>query len=201
MQSSLTLNNELRRVVTLREGIKGIASRAFQVNVLGLNAILLAKKFGEQARGFGVISNELRDFSHALREQMTGLSQNSMQLVDLATKQLKLTRQMALMANAAVSQPSTVHPRLQAALDRQAADYAELCDGIHGAHSRMTEWIDAAYQSCLFGTVIARSARIEAAHAGSAGQTLTDASNTFAEHVDHILPNLALLKQTVGAPV
>lgn len=189
--------NELHRVVALREGIKGVATRAFKINILGLNAILLAKQFGEQARGFGVISSELRDFSQSLTTQMRGLSENSVQLVDFATRQLKLTRQMALLSQAG----HTSHPHMQAAHRLQAAAHTQLSEGILQAHARMIAWVEAAHRSCLFGTVIARSARIEAAHAHAAGASLTDASNAFAEHVNQILPNLEKLRHTLGAQV
>lgn len=190
--TSAPQSNELHRVVNLRKGIKAVVSRAFKINILGINAILLAKQFGEQARGFGVISGELRGFSQALGEQMTGLNQNSVQLVDLATRQLKLQRQMQLLRSAGQAELTLMSRALQA----QAKEYQTLTDNIQQALDRMRIWVDAAYQSCLFGTVIARSARIEAAHAE--GASLTDVSNTFADHVQHILPSLELLRHSLG---
>jgi hypothetical protein len=189
--------NELQRVVTMREGIKVVVAYAFRVNVLGLNAILLAKKFGEAASGFGVISNELRLFGHELREQMLALNAGSVQLVSLATRQLKLGRQMLLMQEAcAAVQPSGA--RMQAALQAQQAESAGLQLGISQTLADMRERVEAAHQACLFGVVIARSALIEAAHSGQTGQVLSNTSSEFAEHVNQVLPNLQLLQQTLG---
>lgn len=197
MPDQSTEHNELQRVVTMREGIKVVVSYAFRVNVLGLNAILLAKKFGAAASGFGVISNELRVFGRELREQMQALNSGSVQLVNLATRQLKLARQMLLMQQAeAAVQPSGA--RMQAARQVQQDEFAHLQQGITQTLASMREQVEAAHQACLFGVVIARSALIEAAHSGPAGQVLSSTSSEFAEHVNQVLPNLQLLQQTLG---
>lgn len=197
MLQTPTNPNELQRVVAMREGIKVVVAYAFRINVLGLNAILLAKKFGDAACGFGVISNELRVFGRELREQMSALNTGSVQLVSLATRQLKLGRQMQLMqqANAAV-QPAGAH--MLAVLALQQQEFSCLQQGISATLLHMNERVEAARESCLFGVVIARSARIEAAHAGSTGQELSSTSSEFAEHVNQVLPNLQLLQQTLG---
>lgn len=198
MGIAASANSELLRVAALRQGIRLIASNAFRVNTLGLNAILLAKRFGEQARGFGVISSELRGFSKALGREMGVMNDDSVQLVNLATRQMKLHRQMLLMAGASDSL-NAPNRLMQAAVERQAAEHAAMAAGIRAIGIRMQQRIDDAYQVCLFGTVIARSARIEAAHAGPAGVALTEASLEFARQVEAILPSLELLKSAVKA--
>lgn len=197
MLQTSTNPNELQRVVAMREGIKVVVAYAFRINVLGLNAILLAKKFGDAASGFGVISNELRVFGRELREQMLALNTGSVQLVSQATRQLKLGRQMQLLqqANAAV-QPAGAH--MLAALALQQQELSRLQQGISATLLHMSERVEAARESCLFGVVIARSARIEAAHAGPTGQELSSTSSEFAEHVNQVLPNLQLLQKTLG---
>ena len=198
MAAAVSANSELLRVAALRQGIRLIVSNAFRVNTLGLNAILLAKRFGEQARGFGVISSELRGFSKTLGREMASLSADSVQLVSLATRQMKLRRQMLLMSAAedALAQP---YSRMQAALARQQRDYATMATSIHDISQRMLERVEDTCQACLFGTVIARAARIEAAHAGPAGAALTEASLEFARQVEAVLPSLELLRSAVKA--
>jgi hypothetical protein len=189
--------NDLQRVVSMRESIKVVASCAFRVNVLGLNAILLAKKFGDAARGFSVISNELRAFGKELREQMTALNDNSARLVELATFQMRLNRQIHLMQQAVDDQLQ--QPLLLQALARQSARHAQQQQEIQQTLGQMAIWVANAYQSCLFGTVIARSSRIEAAYAGPEGQVLTTTSNEFADQVEHVLASLDQLKVATGA--
>lgn len=197
MPQQATQFNELQRVVSMREGIKVVVSYAFRVNVLGLNAILLAKKFGDVACGFGVISNELRVFGRELREQMQALNSGSVQLVSFATQQLKLSRQMTLMQQAdAAVQPSGA--RMRAALTLQQTAFAGLQQGVSQTLEDMSAQVEAAHQLCLFGVVIARSALIEAAHSGPAGQVLSNTSSEFAAHVNQVLPSLQLLQRTLG---
>lgn len=186
--------HELQRFIMLREGIKEVAFRAFQIKLLALNATLLAKRFGEQARGFVVISTELRDFSQLLRTQMEGLGENSTKLVSLASYELKLLRQLNLLTSAG---QHTAHERLQGAQGQLQTQHQQLQRQMGQIHSAMQTWVDDAYQACLFGTVIARTAKIEAAHAGPLGAALADASNQFSEYVEQILPNLEQLKQAL----
>lgn len=187
-------NSELIRVAALRQGIRLIVSSAFRVNTMGLNAILLAKRFGEQAKGFGVISGELRSFSKSLGQSMQQLSEDSAELVSVATHQLKLKRRLQLLQTAA---DARAHAGLASACGRAQDDDAAMSLRLLQLRQRMQERIDDAYQSCLFGTVIARSARIEAAYAGSSGLALTEASFEFARQVDQVLPSLELLQRAV----
>ncbi len=191
-----SVSNELQRVVAIRESIKSVVSCAFRVNVLGLNAILLAKKFGDAASGFGVISNELRQFGRELTDEMFQLNEASASLVELASRQMRLVRQQGLLQRAAGEEPPRAS--LQEALQRHESRARQVERAVRDTLQQMSEFVALAYQSCLFGTVIARAARIEAAHAGSSGQVLTSTSNEFAEHVDRVLGSLEQLRQVTG---
>lgn len=180
----------------MRESIKSVAVCAFRVNLLGINAILLAKKFGDAASGFGVISGELRAFGRELRGEMEVLNEASIRLVELAAQQMRLARHQHLMRQAAGEESPL--PALAMALDGQRRAHEHLHQSVALTLQRMAEYVALAYQSCLFGTVIARAARVEAAHAGSRGQVLTATSNEFAEHVAAVLTSLELLKQATG---
>ena len=52
--------SELTCIVRVNEEIKSIVATAFRINLMALNAIFLAKRAGNAALGFGVLSNELR---------------------------------------------------------------------------------------------------------------------------------------------
>ena len=186
---------ELQRVTALKEGIKNIAIHAFQINLLGINAIVLAKQFGEKARAFGVISKELREFSQSLRQQMQGLASMSSELVSLATQELKLERQLSLLqqAQSQLDNPAT----LTLCINQCQYTTSTLNRQIAQAHQRMHAWLEGAYQVCLFGSVIARSAKIEAAYARGMGIGLTEASDEFADYIDQVLPNLEILKKAI----
>ncbi|WP_071870254.1 methyl-accepting chemotaxis protein [Atopomonas hussainii] len=185
----------LRQVVGLREEIKTINSIAFQVNLLGLNAILLAKQFGEVARGFGVISAELRAFSKQLASHMQAIAQRSVNLVSLETQRLCVHKRHALLCRA---QGRSTTDWLAQARQRQQDMLSHLQAEREDTFKHMREHLDEAYHTCLFGTVIARSARIEAAYAGNQGMVLTTTSLDFSARVDQVLASLDRLKQATG---
>ena len=185
----------LRQVVGLRESIKTINSIAFQVNLLGLNAILLAKQFGEVARGFGVISSELRAFSKQLSHHMQAIGERSVNLVSLETQRLCIHKRHKLLCAA---QGRSTSDWLTQAQQRQQGVLSTLHVEREKTFKAMREYLDEAYQTCLFGTVIARSARIEAAYAGNQGAVLTTTSLDFSARVDQVLASLDRLKQATG---
>ncbi|MDP2752765.1 MAG: chemotaxis protein [Rhodocyclaceae bacterium] len=61
---------ELQRMVRINEEIKSVVAVAFKINLMAMNAIFLAKRAGQTALGFGVLSNELRQFATNLQKQM-----------------------------------------------------------------------------------------------------------------------------------
>ena len=63
---------ELSRVVKANEDIKKVIRISSGVNLVALNAMLVAKRSGERSRGFAVVSSELRVFSRKLEGAMTG---------------------------------------------------------------------------------------------------------------------------------
>ncbi|HMM71224.1 MAG TPA: chemotaxis protein, partial [Rhodocyclaceae bacterium] len=56
----------LRTIVRINEQIKAVIGDAFRVRMMSLNALILAKRAGQSAVGFGVLSNELRGFASEL---------------------------------------------------------------------------------------------------------------------------------------
>ncbi len=86
---------DLLRIVRINEEIKSVVNVAFKINIMALNAIFLAKRAGTAARGFGVLSNELRVFSQDLRDCMlalTGLVHGCVNDVSLMLQDIRHTR-------------------------------------------------------------------------------------------------------------
>ena len=98
---------DLLRIVRINEEIKSVVGVAFKINIMALNAIFLAKRAGTAARGFGVLSNELRVFSQDLRDCMgtlTGLIHGCVNEVSLVLQDLRHT---GLLHQAAVLSPQS----------------------------------------------------------------------------------------------
>ncbi|MBV1777470.1 hypothetical protein KSF73_17250 [Burkholderiaceae bacterium DAT-1] len=185
---------ELRRAATLRQGIRRVAACAFTVNTLGINAILTAKRYGDHARGFGIISSELRHFSKALLVEMQVLTDLGMQLIREESNLLKRHRCMELLIRTEQASP---HSGLQAVIQTLKSDDSLKMIELNKVNKQMHIALGNAFEICLFGSVIARSARIESAHANTQGDALTDAANDFAKQVDSILLSLETLKRAL----
>lgn len=189
-----TVSTELTRVVVLRQGIHKVATCAFKVNTLGLNAILLSRRYGAHAKGFGVIAKELRDFSKTLHEEMAQLNLFGSTLIDLASQQLKLTRQLMLLGQAEAA--SQGQP-LSTAIARKQLNRDQLQSRIGQQHLQIRQSLARTLQDCLYGSVLARSAQIEAAYAGGHGNALTLASLEFTHYIDEILESLSFLEKAL----
>jgi len=70
MMKNQNSGRDLQRMVRINEEIKSVVAVAFKINLMAMNAIFLAKRAGQTALGFGVLSNELRQFATNLQKQM-----------------------------------------------------------------------------------------------------------------------------------
>ncbi len=186
--------SELQAVVSVNETVKNVLFSAFQLNLLGFNARVLANRLGTQALGFGVLSREWVTLGEQLRVRMTELGGVSHKLVSTFSEQRVFERRHRLLqeARARSSQRSefwrACTPRLeQQSSQRQAS--------VSKAHAKMAELVREAGRSCMYGVVIARSARIEAAWAGTGTRLLTQLAQEFEERLAEVMPVLTQLRK------
>lgn len=188
---------ELQNTVLINENIKMVIWNCFEINLMGLNAILLAKRAGRMARGFGVISGELRELSLQLQGSMNRLSCASQDMLAESSRSMTQERRsQMLLRTAAASEKNALYLADTLQRTRQAAD--ENTARLRMVHQRLAEYIDEAYQACVFGVVIARAARIESAYSGEHANVLAELSNDFARKVDSIVPRLEELRRISG---
>lgn len=187
---------ELRRIVRTNEEIKTVVTRASRINLMAMNAIFLAKRAGQSALGFGVLSNELRRFAIDLQKQMTQLREMTYGSVGTVTALVK-------------------QARINRALDRTRKDSTgagrKLIDdfmrGRHGQantrhreqigalNRRLTQMIADTMQLVELGSVLARSAKIEAAYGGPFSTALMQVSSDFERTIGEIQHSLESLSK------
>ncbi|QBC43693.1 hypothetical protein [Iodobacter fluviatilis] len=188
---------ELQNTVLINENIKMVIWNCFEINLMGLNAILLAKRAGRMARGFGVISGELRELSLQLQGSMNRLSSASQDmLAESSHSMTQERRNQMLLHTSEQSADNTTYLADTLSRTRLASD--EHAARLRLVHQRLSEYIDEAYQACVFGVVIARAARIESAYSGEHSNVLAELSNDFASKVDSIVPRLEELRRISG---
>ena len=185
-------SNDLVRMVNLNEHIKAVVYLASRINLLALNSILMARQAGGFALGFGVIAHELREFSKELTLIMSNLMAVSGAAVNAVSQCQKQRRLESLLQRADSASPAGVLSQqlLIAANHRQEFDQA-----LHAAYQHLNVFLEDADKHGRFGSVIARSLKIEATYSGQYRSTLTEVAQQFDQYIESVPTRINQLKR------
>ena len=188
---------ELRRIVRSNEEIKSVVATAFKINLMAMNAIFLAKRAGQTALGFGVLSNELRRFAMDLQKQMSQLREMTYGSVSTVTALVKQSRLTRVLERARKESTGTGRKLIE--------DHLRMRDGfgsnrhreqIVALNRKLDQMIADTAQLVELGSVLARSAKIEAAYGGPFSAALMQVSSDFERTIGDIQRSLeSLTKQ------
>ena len=184
---------DLLRIVRINEEIKSVVNVAFKINIMALNAIFLAKRAGTAARGFGVLSNELRVFSQDLRDCMsslTGLVHSCVNDVSLMLQDIRHTR--LLREAVALSQGA----QIAAVLARREVENERHATSLARQRKQLKRALEEAFRMVELGGVLAKSAKIEAAYGQSFAVPLGQVSGEFDSIVEEIRVSLESLRHS-----
>lgn len=184
---------DLLRIVRINEEIKSVVGVAFKINIMALNAIFLAKRAGTAARGFGVLSNELRVFSQDLRDCMaslTGLIHGCVNEVSLVLQDIRHTR---LLRNAVELSPNAQGKDVLAAREIENEKHTQRLSGLR---KQLKRALEDAFQMVELGGVLAKSAKIEAAYGQAFAVPLAQVSGEFDGIVEEIRSSLESLRRS-----
>lgn len=184
---------DLLRIVRINEEIKSVVGVSFKINIMALNAIFLAKRAGTAARGFGVLSNELRVFSQDLRDCMaslTGLIHGCVNEVSLVLQDLRHTR---LLNKAVELSPNAQGKDVLAAREIENEKHTQRLSGLR---KQLKRALEDAFQMVELGGVLAKSAKIEAAYGQAFAVPLAQVSGEFDGIVEEIRTSLESLRRS-----
>jgi hypothetical protein len=185
--------NNLHRLVKANEEIKKVIRISSGVNLVALNAMLIAKRSGEKSRGFAVVSSELRVFSRKLEGAMTGLGTLVFELVrDAAAMQKQRHERHHLRITFA--QGGRVRGLVEPMLVRREEAMRETGVAIQKDWRKLQLQLNRALQLCETGGALSRSAKIEAVYGGDMSATLKQVANQIEETVNEIFATLKLLR-------
>jgi methyl-accepting chemotaxis protein len=187
---------ELRRIVRINEEIKSVVATAFKINLMAMNAIFLAKRAGQAALGFSVLSNELRRFATDLQQQMEVLREmthGSVASVTALVKTERLNRVVDRMRNEVTGQARAMIDRYLR--NRQTTSFVLHQEAIATQNRRLGQTIADTAQLVELGSVLARSAKIEAAYGGSFSAALMQVSSDFEHTIAEIHRSLEQLSR------
>ena len=184
---------DLLRIVRINEEIKSVVNVAFKINIMALNAIFLAKRAGTAARGFGVLSNELRVFSQDLRDCMsslTGLVHGCVNDVSLMLQDIRHTRLLRQAAD------MTNGDRIAEVLTRREHENERHAASLASQRKQLKRALEDAFRMVELGGVLAKSAKIEAAYGQSFAVPLSQVSSEFDGIVEEIRASLESLRHS-----
>ncbi len=185
--SSAEAGRELRRIVRINEEIKSVVSTAFKINLMAMNAIFLAKRAGQSALGFGVLSNELRRFAGDLQQQMAGLRDATYGSVATVTALLNQSRISRLLERTRIEAQGEGKALIQALVSRRGeTTLADNDQQMAALNRRLSHLIADTAQLVELGSVLARSAKIEAAYGGGFSTSLMQVSSDFERTIGEI---------------
>lgn len=184
---------DLLRIVRINEEIKAVVSVAFKINIMALNAIFLAKRAGTAARGFGVLSNELRVFSQDLRDCMSSLGSLVHGCVNGVSWMLQDIRQTRLLRQAAALSQEA---HMAAVLARREAENERHAASLARQRKQLKRALEDAFCLVELGGVLAKSAKIEAAYGQSFALPLAQVSGEFDSIVEEIRASLESLRHS-----
>jgi hypothetical protein len=174
----------LLAVAAVSEVAKAVTGSAVKLHLLGVNARALAARFGAEARGFAVLSAEWVRLGTELKVAMRELEALTERIVRGISASVIRRRRVALLRRA---EQEIGDPGRAFTFEVSAARAA---DQLGGAQEALRAAVDEAQWGCMFGLVIARTARIEAARSAQARTALTALSADFEAHLASISPSL-----------
>jgi len=189
--------SSLHRVVKANEDIKKVIRISSGVNLVALNAMLIAKRSGERSRGFAVVSSELRLFSRNLDAAMNGLGELIFSLVrDAAAMQRQRQQHSHFMA--VMKANKSVRKWAEPTLARVEARMGVVEEEISQDWHRLRLQLNRVLQLCESGRSLSRSAKIEAVYGGDMSTTLKQVASQIEGTVDEIFSTLKLLRMQLA---
>ena len=185
--------SDLHRVVKANEDIKKVIRVSSGVNLVALNAMLIAKRSGERSRGFAVMSAELRVFSRKLAGAMAGLGALIFDLTRDTAAMRKQQHEQRHLLNIPV-QKHSMRELMEPVLARMDERVRETGERIERDWCKLRLELSRVLQLCETGGSLSRSAKIEAVYGGDMSATLKQVANQIEETVNEIFSILKLLR-------
>ena len=187
----------LRLVVRVNKGIREVIGISRRVNLVALNAMLAAQQSGIQARGFGVVSSELRQFSGQLDRQMRELDRFIYSLVHTVAEAARIRRHRAHFLG--VADHSAAGDSLAGAQQRINAVQQQIDDDSDEGWRGLRQRLNQALRLCGTGVALSRAAKIEAVYGSTPSCDLRQVADDIERAILSILGTLKQLHGDVAA--
>jgi hypothetical protein len=181
----------LSLAVSINENLKNVIAISGQINIVAMNAILVAKKAGQQSAGFRVVAMELRLFSQKIEEMMAFLGNLIFQLVRQIAELRKMEKRLNLLAMT-MSKNDASQVRLENSYRQRQSAYANKYASAQDDWGRLEKEIGRSFSLCSAGAMLSHNGRIEAAYGGT---MLADMQQVATRIEDILGQTIATIKQ------
>jgi hypothetical protein len=188
----------LSHAVSINESLRQVIEISAQINIVAMNALLVAKRAGQQSAGFRVVAMELRLFSQRIDEMMAHLGRLIFQLVRRIAELLKLGRNMRIL-RAAMSKSPEIEARLEDNFRRKQIAYSETHSIAEADWDELEREIRRSLSLCSAGAMLSHNGRIEAAYGGSMLADMQQVADRIEDIMHQTISKLKQLNFTMSA--
>ncbi len=158
--------SDLALSVSINHGLKQVIEISHQINLVAMNAILVAKRAGQQSSGFKVVAMELRVFSQKMEEMMARLGEMIFRLVKRIADLRKLQKNLSLLGTTMKKSPRAAE-QLHASHSLKSDQFQQLQEAVEQEWQSLESEVKRSLNLCSSGAMLSHNARIEAAYGGT----------------------------------
>lgn len=159
-------SSDLALSVSINHGLKQVIDISHQINLVAMNAILVAKRAGQQSSGFKVVAMELRVFSQKMEEMMSRLGEMIFHLVKRIADLRKLQRNLSLLGSS-MKKSAAAAGQLEHSFQTKREQVEQLNQLVNQEWQKLEGEVKRSLNLCSSGAMLSHNARIEAAYGGT----------------------------------
>jgi hypothetical protein len=164
--NALPASSDLYLSVAINQGLRQVTEISHQINLVAMNAILVAKRAGEQSSGFRVVAMELRIFSQKMEDMMSQLEVMIFSLVRRIADLRKLEKNLRAI-KATMTRGARAAEQFQESFEIKNAAYLQLKEATDQQWFKLQKEMRRSLNLCSSGAMLSHNARIEAAYGGT----------------------------------
>jgi hypothetical protein len=164
--NALPASSDLYLSVAINQGLRQVTEISHQINLVAMNAILVAKRAGEQSSGFRVVAMELRIFSQKMEDMMSQLEVMIFSLVRRIADLRKLEKNLRAI-KATMTRGARAAEQFQGSFEIKNAAYLQLKEATDQQWFKLQKEMRRSLNLCSSGAMLSHNARIEAAYGGT----------------------------------
>ncbi|MFZ6748775.1 methyl-accepting chemotaxis protein [Undibacterium sp. Ren11W] len=186
----------LHRAVSINESLKQVIEISGQINIVAMNAILIAKRAGPQSAGFRVVAMELRLFSQKIEELMGFLGGLIFHLVHRVAELRKLEKRLSLLSHT-MSKNTESEQRLTHSFQQKRTVYTEKRELAQTDWEQLEKEIRRSVALCSAGSMLSHNGRIEAAYGGNMLADMQQVAGRIEDIMGQVITTLKHLNATL----